>query len=160
MPPSPLIDPNELDWDSEVYSRAQIYEILPQQHEFAQLDRIIHFDADAGIIAGVRDVRVDEWWCRGHMPQRAIFPGVLMVECAAQLAAFGTAIVMPDAKSFMGFGGIDQAKFRDSVSPPARIVLISKGRDVRPRRTICDTQAYVDGKMVFEGVITGIRIKW
>ncbi|MBN2562569.1 MAG: beta-hydroxyacyl-ACP dehydratase [Phycisphaerae bacterium] len=155
-----LISLDDLDCDRVLYTREKIYEILPQKHEFAQLDAIIHVDAKRATVAGYRDVRADEWWCRGHVPGKPIFPGVLMVECSAQLAAFGTHFVMPHAAGFMGFGGIDKAKFRDSVIPPARVVLMCRAVEVRKRRIICDNQAYVDGKIVFEGTITGLRLQW
>ena len=95
MPPALLIKPDELDFDHPLYTREQIYRILPQRHEFAQLDGILRLDAQAGLIVGFRDVRADEWWCRGHMPGKPVFPGVLMVEACAQLAGFATQFVQP-----------------------------------------------------------------
>lgn len=160
MPPPRLFDIDRLDHDHVVYTRDQIYSVLPQRHEFVQLHRVIYFDKEARIAVGCRDVRTDEWWCRGHLPEKAIFPGVLMVEAAAQLAAIGTHLTLPDVDGFMAFGGIDAAKFRDSVLPPATIILVCHGVDVRKRRTICETQAFVDGQMVFEGKITGLMTRW
>lgn len=160
MPPAPLIDPTAIDCSKVLYSKEQIYQFLPQAHEFAQLDGIIHIDAKNQTAVGYRDVKPDEWWCRGHMPGNPIFPGVLMVETVAQLAAFVMHQLLPqDDGSFLGFGGIDNAKFRSSVIPPARILLAGRAIDARVRRFICEAQAFVDGVMVFEGVITGMRIK-
>lgn len=159
MPPPAILNLDELDLDQVLYTREQVYQVLPQKHEFAQLDGVIYLNTEARAAAGYRDVRADEWWCRGHMPGRPVFPGILMVECAAQLAAFATHFVLPAAKGFMGFGGIDGAKFRDTVVPPARMLFVCRGVDIRPRRIICDNQAYVDGKMVFEGTITGMRLQ-
>ncbi len=160
MPPPRLIDLDRLDYDHVVCSQDQIYGFLPQRHEFVQLDRVIHFDPDARIVVGCRNVRSDEWWCRGHLPEKAIFPGVLMVEAVAQLAAIGTHLIHRDVDGFMAFGGIDAAKFRDSVLPPAMITLVCRGVDIRKRRTICESQAFVDGQMVFEGKITGLVTRW
>lgn len=160
MPPPTLIDLDKINFDRVLFTRQQIYEILPQRFEFSMLDGIVHFDKDKGEVVGYRDVRTDEWWCRGHMPAKAIFPGVLMVETAAQMAAFAGHSVLKDSDGFMGFGGIDGAKFRDSVVPPARLVLVCKAVEIRRRRIICDSQGYVDGRMVFEGRITGLRLSW
>jgi len=33
---------------------------------------------------------------------------------------------------------------------------VGKMIEFRPRRAVCDTQGFVDGKMVFEGRITGM----
>jgi 3-hydroxyacyl-[acyl-carrier-protein] dehydratase len=160
MPPPMLVNPSEVDCSRVAYTRAQIYAVLPQRYEFAQLDGIVRLDVERRLAIGFRDVRTDEWWCRGHMPRKPIFPGVLMVECAAQLAACATHFVQPDVSGFVGFGGIDQAKFRDAVEPPARIVLACRGVDIRPRRIICETQAYLKGTVVFEATITGLRLQW
>lgn len=159
MPPPPILDPAAIDCSRVLYSHEQIYEILPQRYEFAQLDGVTLIDAVQNVCVGFRDVREDEWWCRGHIPGRPVFPGVLMVECAAQLAAFVQHFVLPMEGNFMGFGGIDDAKFRGSVIPPARIILIGKMVEARPRRFICDIQAYTAGNMVFEGRITGMPLK-
>lgn len=159
MPPPPILDLATLDCGSVLHSREEIYSFLPQRHEMSQLDGIIHVDRANMIMAGYRDVRPDEWWCRGHMPGSPIFPGVLMMETAAQLAAFAQHIFVPLPGVIMGFGGIDAAKFRGAVIPPARIILVNKAVDPRPRKFICATQAYVDGAMVFEGVIAGIQLK-
>lgn len=159
MPPAQILDPTSLDCDNVLFSREQIYEVLPQKYEFAQLDAIIHADPEALTFAAYRDVRADEWWCRGHMPQQAIFPGVLMIECAAQLSAFAQHALRPTVDFIMGFGGIDGAKFRDSVIPPARIIFAGRALDTRERKFSCGVQAFVDGRMAFEGRITGIRLK-
>ncbi|MFQ5429351.1 MAG: 3-hydroxyacyl-ACP dehydratase FabZ family protein [Phycisphaerae bacterium] len=159
MPPLPIVDPSSLDCDRVLYGREDIYDVLPQRFEFAQLDGIIHADIEAGRFAAFRDVRSDEWWCRGHMPQQPIFPGVLMVECAAQLCAFAQSLLVPKNGPVMGFGGIQDAKFRDSVYPPARLIFVGCAIDRRIRRFISEVQAFVDGRMVFEGRIAGIRLK-
>lgn len=160
MPPSPILDPVALDPERIVYSKEQIYAVLPQKFEFAQLDGFIHADVEAATFAALRTVRDDEWWCRGHMPQQPIFPGILMIECCAQLCAFAQQLVIPDTSVAMGFGGIDKVRFRDSVYPPAQVILIARVTDARRRKFVCDVQAFAKGKMAFEGTITGIRLKF
>jgi 3-hydroxyacyl-[acyl-carrier-protein] dehydratase len=159
MPPPVLLNIADLDCSRVLYTREQIYQALPQRYEMSQLDGIIHADKAQMMTAAFRDVRADEWWCRGHMPGKPIFPGVLMMESAAQLAAFTQKIFHPVEGAFMGFGGIDDAKFRDSVIPPQRIVLVCKVVEARSRRFICALQSYVDQAMVFEGLITGIQLR-
>ena len=154
-----ILDPNLLDCSKVLFTREQIYKILPQQYEFSQLDGIIYFDLEAGTAAGYRDVREDEWWCRGHMPGHPIFPGVLMLESAAQLAGFVQQKMMPTDEGFLAFGGVDRTKFRGSVTPPARVILLGKVVEARARRFICEIQAFSEGAMVFEGIITGLPIK-
>ena len=159
MPPTAIFSPADINCDAPLYTRDEIYAVLPQQYEIAQLDGIVHIDAEGLIFAAYRDVRDDEWWCRGHMPGHPIFPGILMVEAAAQLSAFAQKIVYPERTEIMGFGGINNAKFRESVFPPARIILVARAIDTRLRRFACGVQSFVDGRMAFEGEIRGIMLK-
>ena len=79
----------------------------------------------------------------------------MMVETAAQLVCY---YVMAKEKrnGFLGFGGVDGVKFRGSVLPGQRIVLVGKMLEVRPRRCKGSVQGFVEGQMVFEGEITGV----
>jgi 3-hydroxyacyl-[acyl-carrier-protein] dehydratase len=155
MPPPLLFDLDPIDLDRVLFSREDIYSKLPQAFEFAQLDGISYFDAERGEGVAYRDVKPDEWWVRGHVPGRPIFPGVLMLESAAQVAAFFTRYVLGH-EGFVAFGGVDKCKFREAVIPPARIYFLCKRAEERPRRIVCHTQGVVNGAIVFEALITGL----
>jgi 3-hydroxyacyl-[acyl-carrier-protein] dehydratase len=157
MPAAPLLDLSTIPLDKLVITREEIYRRLPHRFEFMQLDGIVHIDYEARLAVGLREVREDEFWVRGHIPGRPLLPGVLMVETAAQMASYLTHLVLKQDK-FYGFGGIDAVKFRAPVSPPARMYFIVKAIDMRPRRTICDTQGILDGQLAFEGRITGMPV--
>lgn len=155
MPPPALLDLESVDLNHVVVTREQIYARLPHRFEFMQLDGIVHLDFDRKIAVGYRDIREDEWWVRGHIPGRPLFPGVLMVETGAQLASYVSLLVLDQSK-FLGFGGIDRAKFREAVSPPARLFLVCRADEIKPRRIISTIQGFVEGRMAFETVITGL----
>ena len=157
MPPPAILDPSTFDFSRLIAGREEIMRINPHRHEFALLDGIVHCDLEAGIFAGFHNVREDAFWVRGHIPGRPLFPGVLMIEVAAQLASYLTHTILGES-SFIGFVGVDRAKFRDVVTPPARFVVIGHGKMVKRRRTICQTQGFVGTTMVFEGEITGMRV--
>jgi 3-hydroxyacyl-[acyl-carrier-protein] dehydratase len=155
MPPQPLMDLSLLDAGRVLVDREGIYRVNPHRFEFQELDGILYLDRPSGLIAGYRDVRPDEFWVRGHIPGRPIFPGVLMIETAAQLVSYyvksGSA-----REGFLGFGGVDGVKFRGAVTPGQRIIMLGKMLEDRPRRCLGSTQAFVDGAMVYEGLITGM----
>lgn len=157
MPPQPIIDLSKVDLNHVIATRDDIEKMNAQRFEMSQLDAIVYLDEAAQILVGYKDVRADEFWVRGHIPGRPLMPGVLMIEAAAQLVSY---YVMRTTKinGFVGFGGVDGVKFRDTVVPGDRLVLVTQVVDSRPRRIICSTQGFVGGKMVFEGTITGMPV--
>ncbi len=158
MPPPVILDPAGLSFD-EAESIERVRAFTPQRHEFQLLDRVIHFDRENKIAAGYHDVREDGWWARGHIPGRPIFPGVLMIEIAAQLASYVTHCLLPELDDrFIGFGGVDAVKFRGAVVPPSRFVVVGQGLQVKTRRSVCLAQGFVDNVMVFEAKITGMPV--
>ncbi|MCD4699114.1 MAG: beta-hydroxyacyl-ACP dehydratase [Phycisphaerae bacterium] len=157
MPPEPILDISEIDQSKVAVTREQIYQVNPHRYEFQQLDGIFFIDLDRNVIAGFRDIREDEFWVRGHIPGRPIFPGALMIEGAAQLVSYYV-LTREKYDGFMGFGGVDNVKFRGQVVPGDRVVVLGRMLEIRRRRCIGAVQGFVDGKMVFEGTITGMLI--
>ncbi|MFQ6048258.1 MAG: 3-hydroxyacyl-ACP dehydratase FabZ family protein [Phycisphaerae bacterium] len=138
-------------------SKEQIYDVLPHRQEFALLDGVVMIDVQARRMVAFKDVRPQEWWTRGHIPGRPLLPGVLMIEAAAQMASYYTHVAMKDRR-FWGFSGVDRVKFREAVSPPARLYLIGEAVELRRRRTVCQVQGLVQGRIVFEAKITGMPV--
>ena len=157
MPPKPLYEPSLIDQSRVEFPRREIYRVCPHRYEFQQLDGIFFIDPKTTIMAGYRDVRDDEFWVRGHIPGRPIFPGVLMIETAAHLVSYQAMRMFPN-KGFLGFGGVDKVKFRGTVVPGQRIILVASMVEGRARRCVGASQAFVNGSMVFEGVITGMWV--
>lgn len=155
MPPKPLYDLSLIDVTNLIATREEIYQVNPHRFEFQQLDGICMMDDKKGLIAGYRDVRDDEFWVRGHIPGRPIFPGVLMIETAAQLVSYFVMSRDP-GKGFLGFGGVEGVKFRGAVVPGQQVIMLGKLIEIRSRRITGMTQGYVDGRLVYEGQITGM----
>ena len=156
MPPRIVIDTSQLDLDNPEISIEEIRAVNPQRHEMEQLTAIVKFDEEQRIIVGLKDVRGDEFWVRGHIPGRPLMPGVLMCECAAQLCSYYFTRVTGTDK-FIGFGGMDKVKFRGQVVPGDRLIMIARCIEMRePRLALFETQGVVDGKLVYEGVVTGL----
>jgi 3-hydroxyacyl-[acyl-carrier-protein] dehydratase len=157
MPREPLYDLSTVDYSKVEISQEEIYQVNLHRYEFMMLDGIFVSDFEKQVAVGYRDIRDDAFWVRGHIPGRPIFPGVLMIETAAQLVSYYAQRVR-GGKGFLGFGGVDDVKFRGAVVPGDRLIMLGKVIEIRDRRCVGETQAYVDGKMVYEGRITGMWI--
>jgi 3-hydroxyacyl-[acyl-carrier-protein] dehydratase len=157
MPPSLFFDLSQIDFDHPVAGPAEIEAVNPQRGDMRHLDAIDWLADDMTGVVGHKDVRDDEFWVPGHIPGRPLLPGVIMIEAAAQLAAYIMIRRRPDA-GFVGFTGCDNVKFRGQVTPGQRLILLGKEVGFRPRRVICDAQGVVDGQLVFEARITGMPI--
>lgn len=157
MPPQVLIDPATYDPGKVVMPLDEIRKYNPQRHEMEQLSGVLKFDPDAGEIVTFKDLADDEFWVRGHIPGRPLMPGVIMIEAAAQMCSLYFGLVAGSDK-FIGFGGVDNVKFRGQVVPGDKLVLLGKLVQLKPRRAIFDTQGLVGGRMVMEARITGMPI--
>ena len=157
MPPEPIVDLSRIDPDKVLVGKEEIRQVNPQRYEMEQLDGILYEDREHSVFVGYKDVREDEFWVRGHIPGRPLLPGVLMIEAAAQLASYYGHRTLKDCP-FVGFSGVDETKFRGTVVPPSRLILMAKGVEARPRRVRCYVQGFVDGRMVFETLITGMPV--
>jgi 3-hydroxyacyl-[acyl-carrier-protein] dehydratase len=157
MPPKLLTDLEALDLEHVAYDLNAIRETVPQRFEMEQLTAIHHLDRENKIAVGSRQIGHDEWWARGHIPGRPIFPGVLTIEAAAQLATWLHQAVSDDRK-FFGLGGVTDVRFRGAVGPGDRLILISKVREIRSRKGLFDCQGALNGKLVFEALIIGMPV--
>ena len=158
MPPPLLIDLDRVDLSRILVTREEIYGRLPHRFEFMVLDGVCMVDREGKRIVAYADLACDDWWVRGHVPGRPLLPGVLMLEMAAQGSAI-LAKLLGGYGEFIGFGGVEDCKFRETVVPPARLYILCVGRDYRARRIISSTQGVIEGKLVFEATITGLALR-
>jgi len=152
-----IFDLSGIDLDACAATREQMLTLIPHRHEMALLDRIIWHD-DA-LLAGVAcmDIRGDEFWVRGHFPQKPMLPGVVMIEAGAQLACYLHNKRM-GALETAAFLRIDDAAFRRSVGVGERMILLCKAIRSSERRFISNIQGIVEGRVCFESKIAGMRI--
>lgn len=160
MPPEQHFDLASLDFNHVVADREAIRKVNSQRFEMEQLDAVVYVDTQHHVIAGYRDIGSDEFWVRGHIPGYPLFPGVLMCEASAQLCSFYITNykIMPDL-DFIGFGGMENVRFRSPVHPGDRLVLVGKALRVNRRQTIFNVQGFVGTTMVFHGDIIGVPLQ-
>jgi 3-hydroxyacyl-[acyl-carrier-protein] dehydratase len=158
MPPELHLDPSQLDFGRVLADREQIRKVNPQRFEMEQLNAIVLIDHENHLIAGYKDVTTDEFWVRGHMPGYPLLPGVLMCEAAAQMCSYYVVLSGLLQGDFIGFGGMENVRFRGPVRPGDRLVLVGKGLRLHRRQTIFNVQGFVGPAMVFHADILGMSL--
>jgi 3-hydroxyacyl-[acyl-carrier-protein] dehydratase len=162
MPPPLLFDLSSIDLQGDpVFDKEAICKVNPQRFEMQHLDGILWVDREKRLLLGYKDVTDSEFWIRGHIPGRPLMPGVIMVEAAAQLASFFMKQIC-ELTGFVGFAGINSAKFRSVVEPGQRLYLLGHITKFKRRRDTAhvttNVQGVVDGAIVFETTIAGMKV--
>ena len=95
----------------------QIKKVLPHRAPMLLVERledIVPFESATGYKA----VCINEPWFMGHFPERAVMPGVLIVEAMAQTAGATVMYSLKEsAASSVYFMSIESARFRKPVVP-------------------------------------------
>lgn len=159
MAPPLLFDLSAIDLKGPpVFDREAVCKVNPQRFEMQHLDGILWYDRDKACVLGYKDVTDREFWVRGHIPGRPLMPGVIQIEAAAQLLSFFVKHVYQET-GFVGFGGIERAKFRAAIEPGCRLLLLGHITEARPgRKYACDVQGVVSNTLAFEASITGLKV--
>lgn len=154
-----LVDLEQIDFDHPIATVDDIRRFNPQRHEMEQLTAIVYGDTETNTCVGYKDLTHEEFWCRGHMPGMPLMPGVIMLEAAAQLCSYFTQKHDLLGAKMVGFGGLEDVRFRDPVIPGDRLVIICQMTKVRRNRMIvCRFQGVVRDSIVVEGEIKGIPL--
>ncbi|MSR56333.1 MAG: beta-hydroxyacyl-ACP dehydratase [Planctomycetaceae bacterium] len=159
MPPPALYDLSKIDFSKPLYDIDAIRRVNLQRNQMEHLTAVVYVDTEHHGLVGYKDVTEDEFWIAGHMPGFPLMPGVIMCEAAAQLAGFYARKFKLLGGDFVGFGGMDEIRFRGPVFPNSRLILLVRLTSLRPnRRATFDFQGIVDDRMVFTGAMIGVPI--
>ena len=157
MAVEPLLDISTIDLSQIALTSEKVGEMNPQAGDMRQLDYVAWISDDNQTAVGIKEVNEDEFWVSGHIPGRPIYPGVLMIEAAAQISSI-LYHLNAEVNHFMGFTRCDNCSFRGQVLPGDILAIVSIIRKFQRRRFVCDAQGYVDGNFMFEAKITGMMM--
>ncbi|MCX6090939.1 MAG: 3-hydroxyacyl-ACP dehydratase FabZ [Candidatus Atribacteria bacterium] len=127
----------------------KIQEILPHRFPFLLIDKVLSIEGTTAV--GIKNVTINEWFFQGHYPGRPIMPGVLIVECMAQVGAT-MMIHMEEYRNCVPyFTSLDHVKFRRPVIPGDQMVMEVTLLKVRHRIGKMKAVAKVNEGVVAEG---------
>ncbi len=152
-----IIDLDVIDLSHRYLDRDGIAQWTPHRGNMALIDAVIWKSQDNTYGVAIKHVRDDEFWVSGHFPGRAMFPGVLMVECGAQLGALLFSLRQKE-KRLAAFLRIDKAVFRRAVEPGDDLYILSREVKKQSRKFTSDIQGIVNGQLCFEARIEGLNI--
>ncbi len=154
-----LVDLEKLDFAKPIADIEAIRLLNPQRFEMEQLTAILYEDLANSVCAGYLQTSEDSFWTRGHMPGMPLMPGMMMIEAAAQVASFFTQRHDLLGAQMVGFGGVDNTKFRGIVLPGDKfVVMVKLIRARRNRMIVAQFQGVVGDQIVCEGELKGIPI--
>lgn len=127
----------------------QIQDLLAHRFPFLMVDKVTELEPGKRAV-GIKCVTVNEWFFQGHFPQAPILPGVLILECMAQVG--GIAILSaPENQNMAGFlVGVEKARFRQPVVPGDQLSVHAEVTSVRANICFVNAQAFVGDKLVAE----------
>ena len=142
---------------------ARILAYLPQQKPFRYVDEIIHLDNHS--IVGNYTFRPDEWFYQGHFPGNPITPGVILLECMAQVGLAAMAIHLflasdrdPEARITLFQSAI--VDFLYPVRPGDKVTVFSEKLIFKMGKIKCDAQMRLaDETVVARGTLIGMGVK-
>lgn len=142
-----------------LFDAQKIYSLLPHRYPFQLVDKIIYLDDK--VVAGVKNVTLNEPFFQGHFPENPVMPGVLQVEAMAQCGGILVLNSIDDPENYWAyFLGIENCRFKKMVVPGDTIVF--RCELIAPlRRGIAKfhSKAFVGGKLACEAVVIASLVK-
>ena len=120
----------------------QIQQIIPHRHPFLLIDQIEDY-VPGEYAVGYKGVSYHEDFFRGHFPQKAVMPGVLILEALAQTGAVAILSLPENRGKIAFFGGVQKCRFKGMVLPGDRLPV-----------GVGEATASVDGKTVVTAELT------
>jgi len=152
------------DTGGTILSPDEVLALLPQQEPFRFVDEILEV-SDSHILARY-SFRPDADFYRGHFPGHPVTPGVILLECIAQVSVVSLGIYVVALESGLDAVKEGLALFADAhvdfsgiVKPGERVTVSAKRVFFRRGKLRCKAEMHLDdGTMVCSGTISGMVV--
>ena len=135
----------------QVFTTEEIHQLLPHRYPFALVDRILEFVPGKKAV-GLKNVTFNEPYFPGHIPNRPLMPGVLMVESMAQVGGVILIKLPGMTGKFFAFAGIDKVRFRRPVVPGDQLIMTVELLSLKRNRIAkMQGKGEVDGQLAVQG---------
>ena len=129
---------------------------LPQEKPFLFVDEIVALEPGQSVTGAVT-FAADHPVFAGHLPNRPLVPGVILIEALAQVSGLALIEVGPDGRAPAGVLGylaeVKRVRFRRAVEPGERVLLHAHlGRRFKTA-AIFEVEAVVGDEVAAEGEI-------
>jgi beta-hydroxyacyl-ACP dehydratase FabZ len=135
--------------DGEEINVEAIMKILPHREPFLFVDRVISLDKGRRAV-GVKNVTINDYFFKGHFPNRPVMPGVLIIEAMAQVGGIMMLSAQENRGKLAFFMAADNVKFRKTVIPGDQLFLEVEAGKIRSKTGQVHARALVADKVVAE----------
>jgi 3-hydroxyacyl-[acyl-carrier-protein] dehydratase len=134
-----------------ILTTQEIIDMLPQRYPFLFIDKVIQLiPGKSG--TGIKNVTANEPYFQGHFPQKMIMPGVMIVECCAQLAGIVLVSEQKLKKQQVEYlASIQRFDFKGVVVPGNQLQIEASGFKFIHNLIQVTVQAKVDNSIVAKG---------
>ncbi|MBQ47228.1 MAG: beta-hydroxyacyl-ACP dehydratase [Zetaproteobacteria bacterium] len=152
------------DWNDINEISDTLMELLPQKAPFRFLDRIT--EVDENHIIGQYRFKKDEFFYKGHFPERPLTPGVILVESMAQtgVVAFGFYLLLKEINSEEVKHNLTvftemEADFRREVLPGELITIKAEKMFFRRKKLKSKIDLYLEnGELAASAILSGMGV--
>jgi 3-hydroxyacyl-[acyl-carrier-protein] dehydratase len=133
----------------------EVCRLLPHKYPFILVDVVEELEPGKRIVCR-KNVTGNEWMFPGHFPERAIFPGVLLIEGIAQSSIL---LLQADASRAVEEGttymlASVKARFLKPVVPGDQVRYICEAVRLASRGGVVEAEVFVDGEVVAKADLT------
>ncbi len=131
---------------------------IKQRPPFQMIEKVIELEPDVSA-TGIKNVSVNEPYFMGHFPGTPIMPGVLVIECCAQLSSLVIDHDGDKEDQVYVLLKVDNFKFIKPVIPGDTLVITVKKSKVLGPLTSFDAVVKVDDVIYAKGTMTFTSVK-